>query len=219
MAFSIIAFCRRTGQIGVAVSAPFIAIGARVALCSAGVGAVLVQHRPDLRLAERGLALLRSGCDAQRTADALAASDPHASWRQIAVLDAAGGSAVFSGQRTPPEMSEAPAQDACAIGNALNSALVPAAMLQAVQADPALPLAERLMRSLEEGLVAGGSQEPPRSAFLLVTRGPGPHLVDLRVDWDEAPVGALRALWDRYAPLGNDLLLRGIEPDNPAVRP
>jgi uncharacterized Ntn-hydrolase superfamily protein len=65
------------------------------------------------------------------------------------VLDAAGNSVAYSGARTRPEMSEAPAQDVCAIGNILANARVPAAMLRTFQADPMAPLAERLLRTLD----------------------------------------------------------------------
>src|ERR1700730_1601632 len=105
MTFSIIGRCARTGQIGVAVASPSIAIGARIAYCAAGVGAVLTQHRTDPRLGPRGLDLLRSGCSAQETVDALVASTSHAPWRQIAVLDCTGGAATFTGARTMAETS------------------------------------------------------------------------------------------------------------------
>jgi len=76
MTFSLIGRCPRTGQIGAAVATSSIAVGARVAYCAAGVGAVLTQHRTDPRLGPRGIDLLRSGCSAQQTADALVASSP-----------------------------------------------------------------------------------------------------------------------------------------------
>src|SRR5271157_3670353 len=116
MTFSLVGRCPQTGQFGAAVSTSSIAVGSRVAFCAAGVGAVLTQHRTDPRLGPRGLGLLRSGCSAQETLDALVASTPHAQWRQLAVLDAAGNTAAYSGARTRPETSHAPAQDACAIG-------------------------------------------------------------------------------------------------------
>src|ERR1700757_5415161 len=97
MTFSLIGRCPRTGQIGAAVTTSSIAVGARCAYCAAGVGAVLTQHRTDPRLGPRGLALLRSGCSAQQTLDALVASTPHAHWRQLAVLDAAGRGAGVRG--------------------------------------------------------------------------------------------------------------------------
>ena len=185
-----------------------------MAHCAAGVGAVLTQHRTDPRLGPRGLSLLRSGCSAQQTVDALVASTPDVQWRQIAVLDAAGNTACFSGTRTKPEMSAAPAQDVCAIGNILANARVPAAMLCAFQADPLAPLAERLMHALEEGLAAGGEHGPVRSAHLVVMERESFPLVDLRVDWHDEPIAALRALWNRYRPQTNEYVLRALDPDN-----
>ena len=217
MTFSLIGRCPRTGQIGAVVSTSSIAVGARVTYCSAGVGAVLTQHRTDPRLGPRGIALLRSGCSAQRTVDSLVASTQHAPWRQIAVLDAEGNTAAYSGARTRPEMSEAASHDACAIGNILANVRVPAAMLLAFQSDPAAPLAERLMHALEEGLAAGGESGPVRSAHLLVVERESFPLVDLRVDWHDQPIAELRALWSRYAPQSSEYLLRAIDPDHPAI--
>jgi uncharacterized Ntn-hydrolase superfamily protein len=217
MTFSLIGRCHRTGQIGAVVSTSSIAVGARVAYCSAGVGAVLTQHRTDPRLGPRGISLLRSGCSAQQTLDALVASSRYAHWRQIAVLDGAGNTAAYSGARTRPEMSEAASHDACAIGNILANVRVPAAMLLAFQADPAAPLAERLMHALEEGLAAGGERAPVRSAHLLIVERESFPLVDLRIDWHDQPIAELRALRTRYAPQSSEYLLRALDPDHPAI--
>ncbi|MEJ0019535.1 MAG: DUF1028 domain-containing protein [Acetobacteraceae bacterium] len=218
MTFSLVGRCSRTGQIGAAVTASSIAVGARVIFCAAATGAVLTQHRTDPRLGSRGLALLRSGCSAQETMDALLASTSQAEWRQMAVLDAAGNTAAHSGNRTRPEMSSAAAQDACAIGNILANARVPPAMLRAFQADPSAPLAERLLQALEQGLAAGGESAPVRSAHLLVVERESFPLIDLRIDWHDRPISALRVLWEMYAPQVNDYLLRALDPDNPAIR-
>lgn len=217
MTFSLIGRCPRTGQIGAAVTTSSIAVGARCTFAAAGVGAVLTQHRTDPRLGPRGIELLRSGCSAQETLDALVASTPLARWRQLAVLDAAGKTAAYSGARTKPEMSEAPGQDVCAIGNILANARVPVAMLRAFQADPAGLLAERLLYALEEGLAAGGENGPVRSAHLLVVERESFPLVDLRVDWHDTPIAELRSLWNRYAPQCNDYLIRALDPDDPTV--
>jgi len=213
MTFSIIGRCPRSGQFGAAVASSNIAVGARVAHCAAGVGAVLTQHRTDPRLGPRGLALLRTGCSAQQAVDALVASCAHAQWRQTAVLDAAGRTAAFSGAHARSEMAEAGAADAVAIGHFLTTARVPAAMLVAFQANPAAPLPERLMQALEAGLAVGGETRPLRSAHLLVVDADPFPTVDLRVDWDAAPVAALRALWQRYAPQMGAFVLRALQPD------
>jgi len=217
MTFSIVARCPRTGQVGAAVATSSIAVGARVAYCAAGVGAVLTQHRTDPRLGPRGLALLRSGCTAQETLAALTASTALAHWRQLAVLDAAGNTATFSGARTKPELGEAAAQNVCAIGNILADPLVPAAMLRGLQAVPHVPLPERLLHALDEGLAAGGEHQPVRSAHLLVVEADTFPLVDLRVDWHEQPIAELRALWNHYKPQTGDFRLRALDPDNPGI--
>lgn len=193
------------------------AVGARVTHAEAGVGAIVTQHRTDPRLGSRGLALLRSGCSARETIDALVGSTPDAPWRQIAAMDACGTSATWSGERVRPEMSDVACRDACAIGNVLGSARVPPAMVRVFKLDPTAPLAERLMRALEEGLAVGGELRPLRSASLKVMGEHSFPLVDLRVDWDIDPVGQLRALWNRYAPLTGDFLLRAIDPANAPV--
>jgi len=204
-----------TGQFGAVTATSNISVGARVIHCAAGTGGVLTQHRTDPRLGQRGLALLASGCTAQETVDALVASTPHAHWRQLGVVDVEGRSAAFSGARTRPEMSEAAGENACAIGNILSNARVPAAMLWRFQNLPTAPLAERLMCALEEGLAAGGELTPVRSAHLLVMGSETFPLVDLRVDWHDQPVAELRALWNRYAPEMGAFLLRALDPDDP----
>lgn len=115
-------------------------------------------------------------------------------------------------------MSEVAAQDACAVGNNLANARATPAMLLAFQADPTAPLAERLVCAAEAGIAAGGERTQAHSAHLLVAEQHSFPLIDLRVDWHDHPVPALRALWMRYAPLANDYVTRAIDPDNAATR-
>lgn len=218
MTFSLIGRCPRTGQIGAVAVSAAMAIGARVTHCAAGIGAIITQHRTDPRLGPRGLDLLRAGRTAQQTIDTLVATTPHIGWRQVAALDAVGTTAIYSGVRTRPEMSEVAAQDVCAVGNSLVNARATPAMLLAFQADPSAPLAERLVRAAEAGLATGGEQTAAASAHLLVAEQHSFPLIDLRVDWHEHPVAALRALWTRYAPLAIDYVTRAIDPDNPSIR-
>jgi uncharacterized Ntn-hydrolase superfamily protein len=192
--------------------------GSRVSFCAAGVGAVLTQHRTDPRLGPRGLELLRAGHSAQQTVDALMSANLHARWRQIAVLDAQGNTATYSGARTRPEMSEVAAPDVCAIGNMLAHARAPGAMLRKFQADTTLPLTERLLQALEQGDAVGGELVQAHSAHLLVVGWESFPLVDLRVDWHKLPVQELRALWNRYAPLADEFVTRALDPDSAPTR-
>jgi uncharacterized Ntn-hydrolase superfamily protein len=207
--FSLVARCRSTGQLGVAVATSDIAVGARVPHVAAGAGAVATQHRTDPRLGARALALLRSGCDAAETVDALVASTPDHGWRQLAVVDARGGAATFSGARVGATYAELRGEGQAVIGNMLAAEEVGPAMLET----DGEPLAERLVSALEAGLAAGGERAPLRSAALLVAGSQPFALVDLRVDLDEQPVARLRELWEAYRPRVDEFVARAIDPD------
>ncbi len=213
MTFSIIARCARTGAFGASISTSNIAVGTRCPFARSGVGAVLTQHRTDPRLGPRGLDLLASGCSAQETIDALVASTPHIGWRQLAAIDRAGRTASYAGQRITSIRSEVHGQDCVAIGNIIANDGVPGAMVRAFEADPALDLAERLMRALEAGEAAGGEIKEVRSAALLVVQTESFPLVDLRIDAADRPIAALRALWQEYIPWTDEFVLRAVDPD------
>jgi uncharacterized Ntn-hydrolase superfamily protein len=209
--FSIIARCSRTGQVGVGVATSDIAVGSRVPHAAAGVGAIATQHRTDPRLGPRGLALLRSGCDAAAPVGKLAASTRAHAWRQLAVVDARGGAATFSGDRVQPIFTDLRGDRCAAIGNMLASDHVGPAVLAAA-ADDGEPLAERLVRALEARSAAGGEVVPLRSAAVLVAGEQPFPLLDLRVDLDE-PVSRLRVVWDAYRPRVEEFVLRALDPD------
>src|SRR3712207_441163 len=104
---SLLGRCVRTGQFGAAVTTSSIAVGSRVPFVAPGVGGVLTQHRTAPRLGPRGLALLRTGCTAAETVAALVSSTPQHAWRQLAVLDAKGGTAHFHGGHVKPALGAA----------------------------------------------------------------------------------------------------------------
>ena len=136
-----------------------------------------------------------------------------ARWRQLAAVDAAGGTAAFSGAEVVTTGAEEHAPGSVGIGNMLASSGVVSAMLTAFGADASMPLAERLVRALEAAIAAGGETGETRSAVVLVALDPGMRLVDLRIDDDPEPVAALRRLWDTYRPWAADMRLRALDPD------
>jgi len=207
--FTLVARCPRTAQLGIAVATSDIAVGSRVPFAESGVGAVATQHRTDPRLGPRGLALLRSGCDAAAAVEALVASTPDHAWRQLAVVDARGGVATFSGGHVEATFADLRGDGCAVIGNMLAADEVAAAMLAAAGE----PLAERLVRALEAGLAAGGEVAPLRSAAVLVVGEQSFPLVDLRVDLDPEPVTRLRALWEAYRPRVDEFVRRALDPD------
>lgn len=213
MTFSLIGRCARTGMLGVAVTTSAIGVGARCPFARAGVGAVLTQHRTDPRLGPLGLDLLARGFTAEQTLAAIVAATPHRDWRQLAVLDASGGSATFSGARVRPERGEARGADCAAIANIVCSATIPAEMVAAFERAPEEPLADRLLAGLQAGQAAGGEFRPVVSAALLIVHRESFPYVDLRVDQADQPIDALVRLWEAYRLEADPYVTRAVDPD------
>ena len=97
--FSIVAIDPVTGDLGIAVASRYFAVGAVVPWAEAGVGAVATQAGVNVGYGPRGLELLRQGLTAQQVLDRLMAEDtfPRKEARQIAIVDAKGNVAVYTG--------------------------------------------------------------------------------------------------------------------------
>lgn len=214
MTYSIAAKCQRTGMFGVAVTTSSIAVGSRCAFARAGVGAVLTQHRTDPRLGPRGLDMLGRGLSATETIEALTKDDPTIGWRQLLVVDTAGQTAWFHGERIKSVHSAHRGVHCAAAGNIIRNTEVTRAMVEACDADPLLSLPERLVRAMEAGHAAGGEPRQVKSAALLVVDKESFPYVDLRVDYDSRPLETLRWLWEIYEPSAYTYVARAIDPDS-----
>jgi uncharacterized Ntn-hydrolase superfamily protein len=213
MTFSIAARCAETGAFGVAISSSSICVASRCAFVRAGAGAALTQNVTDPRLGPRALDLMAEGLSAVDALARVAREAEHIDWRQLAAVDRAGGTAHHTGAKALGTHAVAEGQGCIALGNLLADPGVPRAMIAGF-ADAAGHLAERLLIGLESGLAAGGEEGPVRSAGLMVAgRQPWP-VVDLRVDWHDRPIAALRALWTAYAPQLDAYVIRALDPDS-----
>jgi uncharacterized Ntn-hydrolase superfamily protein len=202
-----------TGQLGGAVTTSDLAVGARVLYAKAGVAVVATQHRTDPRLGPGLLASVEREPTVSEAVRSVAAETPHRSWRQLGVVDAAGHTASYSGDRLWPIGAELAGENCLALGNMLRNDRVAPAMVEAFASGP-LELADRLLMALEAGLRAGGETGEPRSAALLVVERESFPLVDLRVDEAADPVRRLRSLWEAYQPLARQFVTRAIDPDH-----
>ena len=98
-------------------------------------------------------------------------------YRQLAVVDAAGGSAAYSGRLALGDAADVRAPGAAAAGNLLADRAVPAAMLRIFTERVGDCLGDRLLAALAAGLAAGGEISPVRSVGLLVAESvPGRSL-------------------------------------------
>ncbi len=171
MTFSVAALCPRTGEIGYALATSSMAAGARAAFLSPRYGVVFAQGRSDPHLGALGLAMLEIGRTAEQTLAEMLAATPHAAYRQLAVLDAAGRIAHATGSYCLPPCGAmrgtTPASRSATRSPA--SAVIPAMLPRLQRLRPAAwPI--DLIAALEAGVAAGGEPYPLRSAAVKVAR-------------------------------------------------
>ncbi len=200
MTFSLVACDLEARQWGVVVASRFLAVGAIVPWAQAEVGAVATQAFANVSYGPRGLELLGAGASAQETLDRLLADDPDGSERQVGVVDAAGGSATFTGPECLDWAGGRTGAGYAAQGNLLAGAGVVTALVDTFEGTEG-PLAERLLASLAAGDAAGGDRRGRQSAAVIVREVDGGYgggtdtLVDLRVDDHPDPVTELQRLY------------------------
>ena len=212
MTFSIVGRCAETGQLGVAISSSSIAVGARCPWLRAGVGAVASQNITLPALGPLILDELAGGLTAQEAVDRALARNGYSQYRQVAVVDAHGHTAIFSGSHALGIHSALAGEQCVAAGNLLASAGVIEAMVAAFEHSGGC-LASRLMSALQAGQQAGGEAGAVHSAALSVVDDLTWPIVDLRVDWaEENPIGELEKLWLAYQPQLQDYLTRALDP-------
>lgn len=213
MTFSIAGHCARTGMFGVAITTSSICVGARCPHARAGVGAVATQNVTDPHLAELVFERLAAGDSAAVAIAAVTSARAHIDFRQLTAVDHNGEIAHFTGANILGTNAVSEGNNCVAAGNLLSSTAVPTAMTDAFAAHEAEHLAERLLRSLEAGVAAGGEEGPVRSAALIVHHEQPFALVDLRCDWDDDdPIIKLRRLWTDYEPQMQAYLDRALNP-------
>ena len=199
MTFSLVARCARTGQVGMVISSSSPAVAARCSHVRAGVGAVASQNVTDPALGPLVLDRLEAGLAAEAALQAVTTGRAHIGYRQLLVVDAAGGVAIHSGTNVLGTWGEARGIYCASGGNLLANKDVPARMVSAFQAT-AGHLGDRLMAALEAGLAAGGEAGPVHSAGMKIADRLSWPLVDLRIDWADDPIAMLRAAWTEYRP-------------------
>jgi uncharacterized Ntn-hydrolase superfamily protein len=197
--FSIVALDRATGDLGVALASKFLAAGSLTMFAQAGVGAIATQAWANTAYGPDGLELLRTGHDAQATAERLTGADDMREHRQLGVVDAAGRAVTYTGTSCIEWAGGRTADGVCVQGNILAGADVVAAMLDTYLAG-GLPFPELLVAALAAADEAGGDRRGRQAAGLLVVREKGGYggmddrWFDLRVDDHPAPIAELGRL-------------------------
>lgn len=212
MTFSIVGRCSETGQLGIAISSSSIAVGARCPWLRAGVGAVASQNITLPALGPQILDALEAGLEPVAALDQALSRNGYSQYRQVALLDSQGRSALFSGSEALGLHNALAGEQCVAAGNLLASPEVIAAMTDAFEHTLGL-LADRLLAAMHAAMAAGGEAGPVHSAALKVVDDLTWPLIDLRVDWaDDNPIGQLTNLWHAYRPQMQDYVIRALDP-------
>lgn len=167
--FSIVARDPATGQMGVAVASRYFSVGSVVPWAEAGVGAVATQANVNVGYGRRGLELLRQGRPAADVIKQLLAEDTFEGkdGRQVAVVDAKGNIAAYTGANAPTWAGDRQGKTWSAQGNILVGPQVPEAMGKAFD-ETSGELAEKLYAALKAGDAAGGDKRGKQSASMLI---------------------------------------------------
>jgi uncharacterized Ntn-hydrolase superfamily protein len=198
--YSICACDLGRGEWGVGVQSRFLAVGSLVSWAEAGTGAVATQALANPRYGPDGLALLRNGCSAEEAVERLVARDDGRDERQVGVVDRRGRGASYTGGQCLEWAGGRTGSGYAAQGNILVSEETVDALAGTFEASAGMPLAERLLSSLQAAQRAGGDRRGQQSAALLVVRAGGGYAgltdvaVDLRVDDHPAPLAELERL-------------------------
>jgi uncharacterized Ntn-hydrolase superfamily protein len=197
--FSIVAYDSVTQELGVAVQSKYFSVGRVVPWAEAGVGAVATQATVNPSYGIQGLAMLRSGLTPAQILAAMAVNDSLWPSRQVALVDARGNAATWTGPKCIDWAGGESGPGFACQGNILAGPAVVAEMSRAYRAARG-ELAERLLAAMEAGQKAGGDKRGMQSMALIVVRPSTTHpefahrYIDLRVEDHKDPFKEMRRL-------------------------
>lgn len=199
MTYSIVARDPKTGQLGVAVQSHYFQVGPVVPWALAGVGAVATQSLVNIAYGPLGLELMQAGYTAEQAVRAVTNGDEHADLRQVAMVDAAGNVAAYTGARCIPAAGHKTGAGYSCQANLMERHTVWGAMATAFENTNG-PLAERLLAALDAAEAEGGDIRGRQSSAMLVVAAQSTgkpwidRQVDLRVEDGDEPLQELRRL-------------------------
>ena len=200
--FSIVARDEKTGAMAVGVQSHWFSVGTSVPWAEAGVGVIATQSFVDKSYGVKGLQLLKKGLTARQALDELYKADKGREVRQVAILDAKGNVASFTGKKCIDYASNITGKNFSVQSNMMLTDRVCKSMAHAFETSVGKPLAERVLLALEAAQQAGGDIRGMQAAALVEVPGKASaqpwndRSVDLRVDDNPHPLQELRRLYN-----------------------
>ncbi len=197
--YSIVARDPDTGNFGVAVQSHWFQVGPIVPWAEAGVGAVATQSFVRVDYGPRGLELMKAGKSAAEALAQLVAEDAEKDVRQVAMVDARGRAAAWTGPKCIIAAGDQQGKGYSVQANLMDKDTVWPAMAKAFEGAEG-DLADRMLAALAAAEAEGGDIRGRQSAALLVVRAESTgkpwadRLVDLRIDDHPQPLAELGRL-------------------------
>ena len=185
-----------SGAFGVAIASKFFAVGALCPHARSGVGALATQALVNPLLAAPALQGMAQQRDPVALLHALLATDPGSAQRQFHMIDSKGRGAAHTGAECIDWCGHTLQEGFSVAGNMLAGPQVIQATAQSYAAHAALPFAERLIKALAAGELAGGDKRGKQAAALLIYNGQDYPALDLRVDDHAEPITELGRLYE-----------------------
>jgi uncharacterized Ntn-hydrolase superfamily protein len=197
--YSIVARDSKTGDLGVAVQSHYFSVGPVVPWAEPGVGAVATQSLVEISYGPKGLELMRQGMAAPDALGELLKKDDQREVRQVAMVDARGRVAAWTGPRCIEAAGQETGEGFSVQANLMANETVWPAMAKAFREGTG-DLADRMLASLEAAQAAGGDIRGQQSAAILIVKGTASgqpwkdRIFDLRVEDHPRPLDELKRL-------------------------
>ena len=202
--YSIVARDPNTGEMGVGVQSHYFSVGGVVSWGESGVGVVATQSFVNVSFGLRGLELLKQGKSPREALDILITADEGRDVRQVAILDAQGRVAAHTGSKCIVHAGHIEGDNFSVQANMMLTDKVWSAMAKGFESNNNLPLAERIVKTMEAAETVGGDIRGKQSAAILIVGGKEAEnkwedkIIDLRVEDNEEPVKELKRLLKLY---------------------
>jgi uncharacterized Ntn-hydrolase superfamily protein len=217
--YSIVARDPQTGEMGVAVQSHWFSVGSVVPWAEPGVGAVATQSFVEISYGPKGLELMRSGKSPSDALKELLAQDLQRDVRQVAMIDAQGRVAAWTGPKCIAAAGDTQGEQFSVQANLMENDRVWPAMKKAFLGARG-DLADRMLAALDAAEAEGGDIRGRQSAAILIVKGERTdkpwtgRVMDLRVEDHAKPLEELRRLMTvhrayRHADQGDTFAAQG----------
>jgi len=165
--YSIVARDPITGDMGAAVQSHWFSVGSVVPWAEAGIGVVATQAMADISYGPNGLSAMASNDDVECSLKTLLAADENHKVRQVAMINAKGVVAAYTGSRCIPEAGHIIGDQYSVQANMMLKNTVWQAMSKAYEKSSGT-LADRMMTALEAAQAEEGDIRGMQSAAMVI---------------------------------------------------